>query len=226
MSKKSNRLKELIETNTRIARLEQTFCEPSIAEQDREILWLIGKYRDAQRAIEQEILEYQDLEMRYIGLQVKHERRELQFQATVELVHEIAGHLEKAGNPFYARSVRSVVDKISCETCQGHGTVDETLGGEITSNPAAPCPDCNNKSTVLPELTAERPIVDDEFADCQRCPRIEGGVRDGEYGEPVHKREIVQTIVPRRCGTCIHERGCEILAEWPDTTSCGQWSGA
>jgi hypothetical protein len=30
-----------------------------------------------------------------------------------------------------------------CETCDGEGTIDETLGGWSTDNPAATCPDCD-----------------------------------------------------------------------------------
>lgn len=32
-----------------------------------------------------------------------------------------------------------------CDTCQGDGTIDETLGGHSFSNPKAPCPDCDGK---------------------------------------------------------------------------------
>ena len=32
-----------------------------------------------------------------------------------------------------------------CDTCGGVGTIDETLGGISTSNPAAKCPDCSGK---------------------------------------------------------------------------------
>lgn len=35
--------------------------------------------------------------------------------------------------------------KYWCETCEGLGTVDETLGGEPFSNPKAPCPDCGGQ---------------------------------------------------------------------------------
>ena len=30
-----------------------------------------------------------------------------------------------------------------CETCNGEGTIDETLGGEATSDREARCPDCD-----------------------------------------------------------------------------------
>lgn len=32
-----------------------------------------------------------------------------------------------------------------CETCEGLGTIDETLGGESFSNPKATCPDCDGQ---------------------------------------------------------------------------------
>ena len=36
-------------------------------------------------------------------------------------------------------------DKFWCETCEGFGYIDETLGGEPFSNPKAKCPDCDGK---------------------------------------------------------------------------------
>lgn len=37
-----------------------------------------------------------------------------------------------------------------CDTCQGKGTVDETLGGESFSNPFAECPDCDGTGKRRP----------------------------------------------------------------------------
>ena len=37
-----------------------------------------------------------------------------------------------------------------CETCEGSGTVDETLGGEHFSNPKAECPDCEGRGYWSP----------------------------------------------------------------------------
>ena len=43
-----------------------------------------------------------------------------------------------------AQPVRQAsTDKHWCETCDGIGTIDETLGGEHFSNPKAECPDCD-----------------------------------------------------------------------------------
>jgi prepilin-type N-terminal cleavage/methylation domain-containing protein len=42
------------------------------------------------------------------------------------------------GGGSYAMSAT----KLWCETCEGLGTIDETLGGEHFSNPKAECPDC------------------------------------------------------------------------------------
>ena len=32
---------------------------------------------------------------------------------------------------------------IDCDSCSGHGTFDERIGGMHTSNPEATCPDCD-----------------------------------------------------------------------------------
>lgn len=37
-----------------------------------------------------------------------------------------------------------------CETCEGVGTIDETLGGEHFSNPKANCPDCGGLGYWVP----------------------------------------------------------------------------
>lgn len=37
--------------------------------------------------------------------------------------------------------------KEECETCQGKGTIDETLGGIPQANPETPCPDCAAEPT-------------------------------------------------------------------------------
>ena len=45
-----------------------------------------------------------------------------------------------------------------CETCEGVGTIDETLGGYAFSNPKAQCPDCDGKGAIvigLHDLKAE-----------------------------------------------------------------------
>jgi hypothetical protein len=34
---------------------------------------------------------------------------------------------------------------MGCQTCNGTGEIDETLGGEPFSNPHATCPDCNGR---------------------------------------------------------------------------------
>jgi len=39
--------------------------------------------------------------------------------------------------------VEAAKQYVECETCQGLGTIDETLGGWSTDNPAATCPDCD-----------------------------------------------------------------------------------
>ena len=39
--------------------------------------------------------------------------------------------------------VEAAKQYVECETCQGSGTIDETLGGWPTDNPAATCPDCD-----------------------------------------------------------------------------------
>ena len=36
-------------------------------------------------------------------------------------------------------------DMLWCETCEGGGTIDESLGGDSFSNPKTPCPDCDGK---------------------------------------------------------------------------------
>ncbi len=50
-----------------------------------------------------------------------------------------------------------------CETCRDTGEVDETLGGEPTSNPHAPCPDCVapviNQRYVIPKVVAPKPAA-------------------------------------------------------------------
>lgn len=48
---------------------------------------------------------------------------------------------------------RAAVDRITqhtqlCETCRGVGTVDLTLGGISTSDPAAHCPDCDGRGEI------------------------------------------------------------------------------
>jgi len=39
--------------------------------------------------------------------------------------------------------VEAAKQYVECKTCQGLGTIDETLGGWSTDNPAATCPDCD-----------------------------------------------------------------------------------
>lgn len=39
-------------------------------------------------------------------------------------------------------------DPIECETCEGAGTIDETLGGEFFSDPEATCPDCDGSGEL------------------------------------------------------------------------------
>lgn len=45
-------------------------------------------------------------------------------------------------------------DAIHCSTCNGEGTIDETLGGEHFSNPRARCPDCDGMGEVYSKSTA------------------------------------------------------------------------
>lgn len=40
-----------------------------------------------------------------------------------------------------------------CETCEGLGTIDETLGGEHFSNPKATCPDCDGQGWWTPRTS-------------------------------------------------------------------------
>jgi DnaJ-class molecular chaperone len=42
-------------------------------------------------------------------------------------------------------AVQNVID---CETCQGSGEIDETLGGEYFSNQHAKCPDCDGTGEI------------------------------------------------------------------------------
>jgi DnaJ-class molecular chaperone len=39
--------------------------------------------------------------------------------------------------------------EMECETCDGKGTIDETLGGEPFSNQYEECPDCRGKGYLL-----------------------------------------------------------------------------
>lgn len=42
--------------------------------------------------------------------------------------------------------IRELSDnEVICETCEGEGTIDERLGGEVTSDPEAKCPDCDGE---------------------------------------------------------------------------------
>lgn len=41
-----------------------------------------------------------------------------------------------------------------CETCEGLGTIDETLGGESFSNPKATCPDCDGQGWWTPRAAS------------------------------------------------------------------------
>ena len=43
-----------------------------------------------------------------------------------------------------------------CETCDGAGTIDERLGGEFFSNPAAPCPDCDGVGIITNQTEGAR----------------------------------------------------------------------
>lgn len=45
---------------------------------------------------------------------------------------------------------RAATWKHWCETCEGGGHIDETLGGEHFSNPKATCPDCDGKGYWVP----------------------------------------------------------------------------
>lgn len=47
-------------------------------------------------------------------------------------------------------AMRDVV-KIDCQTCDGLGTVDETLGGHSKASSAAKCPDCDGRGQVADE---------------------------------------------------------------------------
>jgi DnaJ-class molecular chaperone len=54
---------------------------------------------------------------------------------------------EERGCADHASTARAAMqdEESACDTCRGVGTIDETLGGEHFSNPAAPCPDCDGK---------------------------------------------------------------------------------
>jgi len=45
--------------------------------------------------------------------------------------------------------------QIWCDTCEGSGEIDETLGGEYFNNPHAKCPDCEGKGYWLKEFGKE-----------------------------------------------------------------------
>ncbi|MGH8028490.1 MAG: hypothetical protein ACREO3_01005 [Arenimonas sp.] len=50
----------------------------------------------------------------------------------------------------------------TCETCDGGGTIDETLGGIRTSNPKARCPDCHGLGeyyTAPPQVEVTEAMV-------------------------------------------------------------------
>lgn len=55
-----------------------------------------------------------------------------------------------------------------CETCNGEGEIDETLGGISTSDPHAECPDCKGSGTVT-QMTNEGPDSYHYETDCRTC---------------------------------------------------------
>lgn len=73
------------------------------------------------------------------------------------------GRMPPPGTKLYATpaagaggSVGATTDwKHWCETCEGLGTIDETLGGEFFSNPKAECPDCDGKGYWIPRTAPE-----------------------------------------------------------------------
>lgn len=80
--------------------------------------------------------------------------------------------------------------QIWCDTCEGSGEIDETLGGEYFSNPHAKCPDCEGNGFWLKEFGKEKKEkenmehvwkVGDEFVVLDR----EGQYHDFSAGEIV-----------------------------------------
>lgn len=45
-------------------------------------------------------------------------------------------------------SARAAPEPIQCETCQGTGKINETLGGHSFSDPSATCPDCDGSGEI------------------------------------------------------------------------------
>lgn len=67
--------------------------------------------------------------------------------------------MRRALEPFAAGQVAASptppqTAKFWCECCDGVGTIDERLGGEIFSNPKAKCPDCDGNGYVVGNLIA------------------------------------------------------------------------
>lgn len=47
----------------------------------------------------------------------------------------------------YVLAHRAKPAEFKCDTCRDTGEVDEMLGGECTSDPHAPCPDCQRTAS-------------------------------------------------------------------------------
>ena len=45
-------------------------------------------------------------------------------------------------------AARAAPEPIQCETCQGAGKINETLGGHSFSDPSATCPDCDGSGVI------------------------------------------------------------------------------
>lgn len=63
----------------------------------------------------------------------------------IKMLCEEAKAYRAAGRVAAATEPAESGDRLWCETCEGLGTIDETLGGHSFSDPKAPCPDCDGK---------------------------------------------------------------------------------
>jgi len=66
--------------------------------------------------------------------------------------------------------------KLWCETCEGKGTVDNTLGGNnINATDHDPCPDCDGSGGFISSVYRTTPPAEKREAPCNNCAHCEKG---------------------------------------------------
>lgn len=80
-------------------------------------------------------------------------------------------------HPDTAEAMRLALTACICDTCEGEGTIDETLGGYSFSNPKAQCPDCDGRGAVILGLAKHQEAMRLALVALGRVP-IAGNVPD------------------------------------------------